>query len=130
MSLFFAFLFIICWLLGIINWIRMSIVGAKLKAVLQTYYPFLRFTFGFSMRGIPLSKMATGSIAMIGMLLTAGARQSVISWLDAFMDVDKISTLPNPSVNKYFNQLVRIIGIWVKAFVGMFVSIGLAGLFN
>jgi len=130
MSLFFAFLFIVCWLLSIIYWIRMSIISSKLKGVLQTYYPFLRFTFGFSMRGIPLTKMATGSIAMVGMFFTAGAKQSVLSWLDAFMDVERIQNTSNPSVNKYFNQLVRTIGVWVKAFVGMFVSIGLAGLFN
>jgi len=108
----------------------MSIISSKLKGVLQTYYPFLRFTFGFSMRGIPLTKMATGSIAMVGMFFTAGAKQSVLSWLDAFMDVERIQNTSNPSVNKYFNQLVRTIGVWVKAFVGMFVSIGLAGLFN
>lgn len=81
MSLFFAFLFIVCWTLGIVFGIRMAIIGSKLKGIIQTHYPFLRFTFGFSMRAIPLPKMATGSIAMIGMLFTAGSKQSVLSWL-------------------------------------------------
>lgn len=130
MSLFFAFLFIVCWIICMVYGIRMAIISSKLKGVLQTYYPHLRYTFGFSTRGIPLPKIATGSIAMIGMLFTAGAKQSVLSWLDAFMDVERIQNTSNTSVNKYFDKLVRIIGIWVKSLIGMFVSIGLAGLFN
>jgi len=108
----------------------MSIIGSKLKAIIRTNYPHLRFVFGFTTRGIPPTRLATGSIAMIGMIFTFGSKQSVLSWLDAFMDVESISNLPNPSVKKYFNQLVWSIGIWVKALVGGFVSIGLAGLFN
>lgn len=130
MSLFFAFLFIVCWIIGMVYGIRIAIISSKLKGVLKTYYPFLRFTFGFSTRGIPLPKIATGSIAMIGMLFTAGAKQSVLTWLEAFMDVERIQNTSNPSVNKYFNRLVRSIGIWVKAFIGMFISIGLARLLN
>lgn len=122
---FFALLlFVICWLLGVINWILAYRNKSKLNQAI-TISP-LNFKHNLSLSNqmnLSPKEMIAGSSSLVKMFLSFGSKASSRRFLNNFYDVEAIAQSDDEEIKRLFNRSIRFMGNFVKCWMIMATSL-------
>lgn len=128
--LLFAFLFIVCWVLGLITWIRIIIVNKKNKNELTIKAPTIFYSIGLRVNTYSVSKATTDGINLIKMLFSFGGIQNTRNFVNGFADLLKIEEMADIQQKRRIEKLIKLFSLFSKIWILGLVSILLAFLLS
>lgn len=130
LSLLLMLVFLVTWIAYMIFTIRVMWINQKIKKLIKKEYPEIRYEFGKKPKFTFNYRLPRLNKELFLAFFKFGSRKSVKSYFEIFMDFEGIYHTNNPLLIKYMNQMFTSQQIAFRCFWGMFISVGLAFLFN
>ena len=121
--LLFVFLFIICWILGLITWIRIVILNKKIKIELAQKYPTTLYSVGLRGNVYSNKKATINGVNLLKMIFSFGGIQNTRNFVNGFADLTKIEEMADVQLKNRIGKLIKLLSQFFKVFIIGFVSI-------
>lgn len=121
--LLFVSLFITCWVLGMITWIRIVILNKKIKTELAQKAPTITYSMGLGIKTNSVSEVTTAGINLFKVIFSFGAIQNTRNFVNGFADIKKIEQLADIHLQSRFEKLIRLFSFYFKIWFIGFISI-------
>tara|TARA_B100000508_G_scaffold91658_2_gene71439 strand:- start:2682 stop:3095 length:414 start_codon:yes stop_codon:yes gene_type:complete len=130
LSLLFMLVFFVNWVAFIVLSIRVAWINEKIKKLLKQEFPSIRYEFGKKPKFSFTYRLPRLNKELFLAFFKFGSRKSVKYYFKEFMDLESIYNTKHSQLISYMNQMFSSQQFAFRCFLGMFISVGLAFLFN
>lgn len=116
-------LFIICWILGLITWIRIMILIKNIKNDLAEKAPTLTYSLGLEIKTNAVSQIKTSGIKLLKMYFSFGSIQNTRNFVNCFADLQEIEGLGDIHLQIRIEKLIKLFSLFSKIWIIGFISI-------
>ena len=106
--LFFILIFLICWLVLIVNRIIAFRSKFKLKTIIKKKHPSIRRNLSFFEDGLSIKLIKSGSRSFLNMFLSFGATEKAKTFINNFVDVQAIEDSSDDEIKQLINKSIRL----------------------
>lgn len=124
-----ALIFIICWIAGLIYWLRIVFLSKIIKNELNLNYPDIKYSIGISAKNQLKPIVKSGAKRLMKMMLSFGSEKESRHFVEIFVDINAIEKLDNKKLNDRINKFVKLFSIFSRTWIIGIISILIALLF-
>ncbi len=118
-----ASLFIVCWVLGMITWVRIVILNKNIKKGLAKKVPTSTYSLGFGIKTFSTSQITTSGIKLFKMYISFGAIQNTRNFVNCFFKLKEIEELGDIHLQIKVTKLIKLFSFFSKIWTIGFISI-------
>jgi hypothetical protein len=124
-----ALIFVLCWILGMITWVRIVILNRQLKTELAQKAPSLNRSPGFDINSYSISQITISGLHLFRMFISFGTTQKTRSFVNNFFDLEAIGKLTDTQLNRRIDTLIKLFSLYARTWLLGILSILVGFLF-